>query len=95
MNSPGFSPANRPAIRLDSGVELRPCVLPAAEMMATTVVKGAMETIHAGYREIGVWVERNGYRLAGLPREISLNMPVAADGSDLITEIQYPVEPLS
>lgn len=68
--------------------------LPAANTMATTVVEGALETIHTGYTEIGLWVEANGYRLAGMPRELSLQLPRAADGHDLITEIQFPVEPL-
>ncbi len=65
--------------------------LPAATM-ATIVVKGALETIHTGYMEIGTWAELNNYRLAGTPRELSLQIPQAADGSDLITEIQFPVE---
>lgn len=62
--------------------------------MATTVVEGALETIHTGYTESGTWVEANGYRLAGIPREISLHFPQTADGHDLITEIQFPVEPI-
>jgi effector-binding domain-containing protein len=66
--------------------------LPAVNMMATTVVHGALDTIHRGYADIGKWVEANGYRLAGLPRELSLQFPQRADGSDLITEIQFPVE---
>lgn len=66
--------------------------LPAVPTMATTVVKGALETIHAGYADIGRWIETNGYCLAGTPRELTLQVPQAADGSDLITEIQFPVE---
>lgn len=68
--------------------------LPAVETMATSVVKGALETIHTGYTEIGTWAEANGYRLAGPAREITLQFPQEADGSDLITEIQFPVEPV-
>ena len=60
--------------------------------MVTSVVQGALETIHTGYTEFGTWVEAHGYRLAGIPREITLQTPQAADGSDLITEIQFPVE---
>lgn len=66
--------------------------LPAVPVMATTVVTGALQTIHGGYREIGMWVEANAYCLAGIPREITLRYPRLADGSDLITEIQFPVE---
>jgi DNA-binding transcriptional MerR regulator len=68
--------------------------LPAAETMATSIVKGALENIHAGYAEIATWTEANHYRLAGIPREISLQVPQLADGSDLITEIQFPIEPV-
>lgn len=66
--------------------------LPAVATMATIVVKGAIETIHTGYTEIGTWAEANSYRLAGTPREITLQVPQSPDGSDLITEIQFPVE---
>jgi effector-binding domain-containing protein len=86
-------PRSRALVKMDNGLELRQRELPAAEMMATTVVQGALETIHTGYREIGMWIEANGYKLAGTPRELSLNIPRAADWSDLITEIQYPVAP--
>lgn len=78
-------------VPLFNGLRLEFRELPAAETMATIVVKGALETIHTGYREIGMWTEANGYRLAGVPREIRLQAPQAADGSDLITEIQFPV----
>jgi DNA-binding transcriptional MerR regulator len=81
-----------PPVPLSNGLHLTFRELPAAETMATTVVKGALETIHTGYREIGAWVDANGYRLAGVPREIRLQAPQAVDGSDLITEIQFPVE---
>lgn len=82
------------AVLVSDGLQLQFRELPAVEMMATTVVKGALETIHTGYAEIGKWVQANGYRLAGAPRELSLQMPQFADGRDLITEIQFPVKPL-
>jgi DNA-binding transcriptional MerR regulator len=79
-------------VPLSGGLQLRFRELPAVATMATFVVKGALESIHAGYTEIGLWIAANGYRLAGTPREISLQAPQAADGSDLVTEIQFPVE---
>ena len=81
-------------VPLSGDLQLRFRELPAVATMATFVVKGALESIHTGYTEIGFWVEANGYRLAGIPREITLQIPQAADGSDLITEIQFPVEAL-
>lgn len=79
-------------VLLPGGLQLRFRELPAATTMATLVVKGGLENIHTGYTEIGLWIDANGYRLAGPPREISLQAPQAADGSDLVTEIQFPVE---
>ncbi len=79
-------------VPLHDALQLRFRELPAAETMATIVVTGALETIHTGYTEIGTWAETNGYRFAGIPREISLQVPQRADGSDLITEIQLPVK---
>lgn len=81
-------------VLVSDGLQLQFRELSAVEMMATTVVKGPLETIHTGYREIGKWVEANGYRLGGTPRELSLQMPQFADGRDLITEIQFPVKPI-
>lgn len=81
-------------VPLQGGLILHFHELPAVTSMATTVVSGALETIHTGYTEIGRWTESNGYRLAGTPREITLQMARSTDGHDLITEIQFPVEPL-
>jgi DNA-binding transcriptional MerR regulator len=76
--------------------ELRLCFreLPAVETMATFVVKGAATNVHTGYSAIGTWAEVNNYRFVDAPREVLLNLPQAADGSDGITEIQFPVEPI-
>jgi DNA-binding transcriptional MerR regulator len=81
-------------VPLHGDLQLRFRELPGVATMATSVVRGSLETIHTGYAEIGRWAEVNGYRLAGAPREITLQVPQAADGSDLITEIQFPVEPV-
>jgi DNA-binding transcriptional MerR regulator len=68
--------------------------LPAQAMMATTVVTGALDTIHTGYAAIMRWAAIHAYRLDGMHRELCLQLPQKADGSDLITEIQVPVQPL-
>lgn len=82
------------SIELSQDLVLTPSQLPAIEMMATTVVTGAIETIHRGYAEISRWSAVNGYRLKGEHRELCLQMPKSPDGSDLITEIQVPIEPI-
>lgn len=80
-------------VNMDGAFQLRFRELPAAPIMATTVVKGALGTIHTGYVEIGAWIAANGYRPVGIPRELALKPPSADDFSDFITEIQFPVEP--
>jgi DNA-binding transcriptional MerR regulator/effector-binding domain-containing protein len=81
-----------PTVTLNETLQLHVRELPAAETMATIVVKGTLETLHTGYTEIGLWAEANGYQFKGHPREITLQFPQHHDGSDLITEIQLPVE---
>ncbi|MCI0712377.1 MAG: MerR family transcriptional regulator [Chloroflexi bacterium] len=68
--------------------------LPAVETMATFVVTGGLENMHSGYGAIGTWAEVNGYRFADAPREIFLQISQPPGGSDSITEIQYPLEPV-
>jgi DNA-binding transcriptional MerR regulator len=81
-------------IALHGGLQLRFHQLPAVDTMATFVVKGPMANLLVGYSLIGTWAESNGYRLAGVPREVALQLPQTADWSDAIAEIQYPVEPI-
>lgn len=82
------------SLALPSGLVLTARALPDSPMMATTTVKGALETIHHGYAAIAKWSGTNGYRLAGIPRELLLQLPQSLSGDDLVTEIQVPVEPL-
>jgi DNA-binding transcriptional MerR regulator len=85
---------SHPPVPMQGGLQLQFRTLPPVDTMATIVVKGPLETIHRGYTEIGLWAEINRYSLAGTARELTLQVPQAADGSDLITEIQFPVEPM-
>lgn len=82
------------AVALTDELQLQYREIPAAEHVATTVVKGALETIHTGYHNIAQWIANSGYRLAGIPRELTLELPHQSDGSDLVTEIQFPIEPI-
>ena len=83
---------NHAPVALRSGLQLRFRELPAVETMATYVVKGASANLLVGYGVIGTWAEANGYRLAGVPREVALQLPQTLDWSDAIAEIEYPVE---
>jgi DNA-binding transcriptional MerR regulator len=83
------SPAQR-AVALYDDFRLTPRQLPAVPMMATTVITGGLEVIHAGYGALGLWVQHNGYRMTGKPREVALRA-TQSDGRDLVTELQFPL----
>lgn len=81
-------------VPVGEGLQLHYRELPAVDTMATFAVQGPLESLLIAYSAIGTWVESNGFRFAGLPREFALQMPRRADGADAIMEIQYPVEPI-
>lgn len=82
-------------VTLSDGLQLQMRELPPVRTMATYVVEGWAESIITGYNAIATWAEVNGYRLAGAPREIALQLPQIMGGDDGVAEIQFPVEPLT
>ncbi|MFJ2740787.1 MerR family transcriptional regulator [Streptomyces sp. NPDC087440] len=70
---------------------LRVLDLPPVEQAATIVHKGAMTTILAPVQTLGQWIEANGHRSAGYPREINLECPPHQD--EWVTELQEPIVP--
>jgi effector-binding domain-containing protein len=61
--------------------------------MACIVHEGSYETIGGTYGELMTWIEENGYRLTGAPREMYLKRPESGDDpSTFVTEIQVPVQ---
>lgn len=75
-----------------TGLELCFRHLPAVETMATYTVNGWDESILTGYNTIATWAQVNGYRFAGPPREIALQLPQTPDGKDGVAELQFPIE---
>lgn len=67
--------------------------LPAATM-ASAVHHGAYETLDRAYAAVVQWIEANGYRIVGSPRELYLHCPppIRQDDESYVTEIQFPVE---
>ena len=60
--------------------------------MATLVRAGPGDPSHLAYGALGVWMEANGYRIAGPCREAFLERPFANPASDeVVMEIQFPV----
>ena len=63
--------------------------------VATTIVTNdfyqKVEGLTPAYNAIGQWIEDNGYRIVGAPRELFHGSP---EKGDLTAEIQFPVEKL-
>jgi effector-binding domain-containing protein len=65
--------------------------MPAVEL-ATCIAAGPYEDVGQAYEALMGWVEANGYRLAGPPREVYLRGPNETDdSSQYLTEVQFPI----
>ena len=65
--------------------------LPAASLAATTVHHGSMDNVLPAWQAIARWIDTNGYRSSGYPRELYLECP--DDEDQWVTELQEPVTP--
>lgn len=63
--------------------------LPPVEQAATIVHHGSMGTVLPTVQALGRWIDANGYRSTGYPREINLECPENPD--QWVTELQEPV----
>ena len=67
--------------------------LDAVPHMATTIAADEfykqVDGLTPAYNALGEWIENNGYRIVGPPREIFHGSP---ENGDLTAEIQFPVE---
>lgn len=90
----GFS-LTRPSnmnVRIDGDLMLRASELPAVETMATIVRPGTNSTSHTSFGAIGVWIEVNGYEIAGSCREVFLERITDPPGfAEAMVEIQFPI----
>lgn len=63
--------------------------LPAAASAATTVYRGRMDSVLPAWQAVARWIDANGYRSSGPPRELYLECPENED--DWVTELQEPI----
>jgi len=63
--------------------------IPAVPAAACTIYVGSYDGLSAAYMELGRWIEQNGYRVVGPPREVYLRG--ADSGQEPVTELQFPV----
>jgi DNA-binding transcriptional MerR regulator len=64
--------------------------LPPVEKAAAIVHRGPMEQILPVEQALAAWIEENGYRTLGYPREVNLECP-PEDHDRWVTELQVPV----
>jgi DNA-binding transcriptional MerR regulator len=82
-------------LRLASGEPLSVRELPAVERMATCVRIGPPERAHLITAKIGVFLEANGYTLAGPSREVFLQPPRPDRMEESVVEMQFPIAKLA
>ena len=66
--------------------------LPSVEMMATVVRIGPPEHAHLATGPLCLWLEANGYRLAGPNREVFVDRPRPDGLMQAVVEMQFPIE---
>jgi DNA-binding transcriptional MerR regulator len=92
----GFSllRASNSTVRLAGDYMLRAGELPAVDTMATIVRPGTNPASHTSFGAIGMWIEANGYQVAGPCREVFLEPVIGPPGFEgALVEIQFPVRP--
>lgn len=80
-------------LTLVSGHTMTVRTIPAVASMATTIRLGGPEQNPFCYSALGIWMETNGYHIAGSGREVFLRVPPASHMTEqAVTELQFPVE---
>ena len=65
--------------------------LPEISQAATIVHRGSMDNVLATIQTLARWIDDNGYRSTGHPRELYLECP--DDQDKWVTELQEPITP--
>ena len=80
-------------ISSDAVMEVRE--LPAVATAVTAMRFGGPENGHLSYSAIGTWVENHQYRLVRPGREVFVVPPRPGHESEMVVEIQFPVEAIA
>jgi len=84
-------PTNR-SVALPDRSELAMTELPGVDSLATVARRGPKHQSHLAFGALGLWMEANGYAMAGPSREVFLELPFQRpEQEDIVMEIQFPV----
>lgn len=61
--------------------------------MATTIHHGPYEEISAAYHTLTGWIVEHGHEIVGPPRETYLNDPQQVPPAELLTKVEFPIDP--
>jgi DNA-binding transcriptional MerR regulator len=81
-------------VELPNGLVLEKRTVPALSHVAVCVRQGPPDESHAAMGQMGHFLERNGYRIAGPNREVFLTPPRPDRMHDTLVEMQFPIEPV-
>lgn len=81
-------------VSLSSGSLMSVRELPPVKTAVTAIRLGGPENGHLSYSAIGAWAETNQYKLIGPGREVFIVPPSPGHESEMVVEIQFPVEPI-
>ncbi len=88
----GLAQERKARIPVADKLELRPSELPAIETSAAIVRGGPTYQAHLAFGALGVWMEANGFTIAGPCREVFLEPPFQPpDEEHAVIEVQFPV----
>jgi DNA-binding transcriptional MerR regulator len=87
----GLTRAVNKRVALPDGRALSLGELPAVGSLATLARSGPLEQAHLAYGALGLWMESQGYEIAGPCREVFLELPFQRPDADAVMEIQFPV----
>lgn len=81
-----------PATDVADDGAVRRTVMPA-HTAASTVHRGPYDEVGPAYHTLSGWIQEHGHEIAGPPREIYLNDPREVPPDEVLTEVQWPIEP--
>ena len=81
------------ALSNDAVMEIRE--LPAVATAVTAMRFGGPENGHLSYSAIGTWAENHQYKLIGPGREVFIVPPKPGHESEMVVEVQFPVEAIA
>jgi DNA-binding transcriptional MerR regulator len=88
----GLNEERKLRVPLPDKLEMKPTELPAIEISAAVVRGGPTYQAHLAFGALGVWMEANGFTVAGPCREVFLEPPFQPpDEEHSVIEVQFPV----